>query len=255
MNRRTFVTSGLATLAAPLLPRVAHAIGEADRFTIARLDLGSGGNFDPRPTALRRLILEVEKRTSIAVDPMPPAIDVGSKDLFTQPFAMLVGDRKFAPLPDEDINNLRTYLKSGGFLFVDSAEGVLDGPYIESVRRMLERAMPDKRLAPIPSDHVLYKSFFLLDKPVGRIAIEDKLWGIFDDDRLAVVLSQNDAPGAWARDSFGTWTYECSPGGERQRELAYRLGINLVLYALCINYKADQVHVPFILKRRKWRIE
>ncbi len=255
MNRRDFITSTLATGLVVAAPVPLWAIGESDRFTIAQLDLGAGGNWNPRPTALRRLLLEVEKRTSIAVDPVPPTISVMSKEIFTQPFAMLSGDRKFDPLDDSAIENLRTYLQSGGFLFVDSAEGVLNGPFMESVRRMLERTLPDKRLAPIPSDHVLYKSFFLIDQPVGRIAIEKKLHGIFDGDRLAAVVSQNDAFGAWSRDNFGTWTYECAPGGERQREMAYRLGINLVMYALCINYKADQVHVPFILKRRKWRIE
>ena len=107
----------------------------------------------------------------------------------------------------------------------------------------------------VPRDQVLYKSFYLIDKPVGRIVVDDHLKGVYDDDRLAVVVSQNDMQGAWARDMFGNWTYECTPGGERQREFAYRMGINLVMYALCINYKADQVHVPFILKRRKWRVD
>ena len=45
------------------------------------------------------------------------------------------------------------------------------------------------------------------------------------------------------------------PGGSPQRELSFRMGINLVMYALCVNYKADQVHIPFILKRRKWRVQ
>ena len=44
-------------------------------------------------------------------------------------------------------------------------------------------------------------------------------------------------------------------GGERQREMAFRLGINLAMYALCLDYKADQVHVPFILKKRRWKVE
>ena len=55
------------------------------------------------------------------------------------------------------------------------------------------------------------------------------------------------------RDNYGTWEHECYPGGERQRELAFRLGVNLVMYALCLDYKTDQVHVPFIMKRRRWK--
>lgn len=255
MDRRTFFKSFVAAALGSLVPRLGWAIGETDRFTVARLEPGGNGSWNPRPSALRRIILEVEKRTSVVVDPSPPAIDPATDELFQHPFATLVGDRSFDPWSTETIDNLRAYLNSGGFLFIDSAEGVADGPYVEAMKRELERIFPDRRLAPIPTDHVLYKSFYLLDKPYGRIAIRDRMWGIFDNDRLCVVLSQNDVFGAWARDNFGAWTYECTPGGERQREMAYRLGINLAMYALCINYKADQVHVPFILKRRKWRID
>jgi len=59
--------------------------------------------------------------------------------------------------------------------------------------------------------------------------------------------------GAWARDNFGAWEHEVIPGGESQREMAFRLGINLAMYALCLDYKTDQVHVPFILRRRQWQ--
>ena len=59
--------------------------------------------------------------------------------------------------------------------------------------------------------------------------------------------------GAWARDNFGQWEHEVYPGGDGQRELAFRLGINLAMYALCLDYKTDQVHVPFILRRHQWR--
>ena len=66
-----------------------------------------------------------------------------------------------------------------------------------------------------------------------------------------MLYCQNDLGGAWARDAFGRWEYEVSPGGARQREMAFRLGINLVMYALCLDYKDDLVHTPFILKRRR----
>ena len=54
----------------------------------------------------------------------------------------------------------------------------------------------------------------------------------------------------WARDNLGTWRYPIAPGGEHQRELAIRLGVNVVMYALCLDYKDDQVHAPFIMRRR-----
>lgn len=252
MKRRTFIQSAAAT-ALGLYASPSLAMGPADRVNLALLQ--HGPHWDPRPTALRRLLQEVEKRTSILVDPASISLPPADKAIFSHPFVVLAGDRRFEPLPEPAILNLRQYLQAGGFLFVDSAEGVVDGPFMDSVRRELARIYSDTTPAPIPRDHVLYKAFYLIDQPVGRLAISPTMDGIFDEDRLAVVVSHNDLLGAWARDNFGTWKYDCQPGGERQREYAYRLGINLVMYALCINYKADQVHVPFILRRRKWKVE
>jgi hypothetical protein len=78
---------------------------------------------------------------------------------------------------------------------------------------------------------------------------------MFGEDRALVLLGVNDMLGAWSRDNFGNYDYDVFPGGDRQREMSLRLGLNIVMYALCLDYKEDQVHVPFILKRRKWRVE
>ena len=97
---------------------------------------------------------------------------------------------------------------------------------------------------------MLYKSFYLLDHQGGRVLTQPWLEGQVVNGRLAVVYSQNDLGGAWARGSLGEWEYECAPGGEAQRETAFRLGVNLAMYALCTDYKDDAVHLPFILRRR-----
>lgn len=251
-TRRSFLQA-LSAAAALLLSRRAYAIGEHDRVAIPLLRYA--GNWNPRPNALRRLLQSVEQRTSILVETASKALDPASPDLFSAPFVVLAGDRAFEPLPDAAILNLRQYLQAGGFLLVDSAEGVQDGPFMQSVRRDLARIYDASRVVVVPRDHVLYKSFFLLDKPVGRVVVSDNVEGVFDDDRLAVVISHNDLLGAWERDNFGSWTFDCTPGGETQREHATRVGINLVMYALCINYKADQVHIPFILRRRQWKVD
>lgn len=254
MNRRQFLTlAGLAG-AAGLVPRSLRAIGDASRVTIAQMRYGGGGQ-NARPSALRRLLQEVEKRTSIAVDPDYPSLAPTDEGFFEHPFAAMTGDSSFEPLSVEAIKRVRTYLQSGGFLFVDSSEGIADGPFYSSVERMFGRVFPDKELAAVSGDHVLYKSFYLIDDPVGRVDISNQMTAIFDSDRLLAVVSQNDLLGALARDNFGNWKYTVRPGGEQQREMAFRLGINLVMYALCVNYKADQVHVPFILKRRKWKVD
>ena len=73
------------------------------------------------------------------------------------------------------------------------------------------------------------------------------------DNRMVVAYMQNDLGGAWSRDNFGNYEFPCEPDGERQRELSFRIGVNLVMYALCLDYKTDQVHVPFIMRRRRWK--
>ena len=76
------------------------------------------------------------------------------------------------------------------------------------------------------------------------------LEGITYGDRMAIVYSRHDLGGALQRDKLGAWSQAVVPGGEVQREHAIRLGVNLVLYALCTDYKDDQVHAPFIMRRR-----
>ena len=117
-------------------------------------------------------------------------------------------------------------------------------------RRELKRLFPERPLAVLPRDHVIYKSFYLLNGAVGRVEIDPELYGIDVDERTVVICSRNDAGGAWSRDNVGRWMFDVVPGGDRQREMAFRFGVNVVMYALCLDYKRDQVHVPLILKRR-----
>lgn len=259
MNRRQFLSGSAALMLAggglALAPRTLHAMGEHDRFAVALLKYSEGAGWNPRPSALRRLMLEVEKRTSVEVRPDAPVVTGQGADLFDHPFLVMAGDRRFDPLPDAVIESLRTFLQAGGFLFVDSSEGVVDGPFAKSVEREIGRIFPRRKLAVVPRDHVVYRSFFLVDRPVGRVAVAPTMQGIFEEDRVSVLVHHNDLLGALARDNFGQWEHSVTPGGERQREMAYRFGINLVMYALTINYKADQVHIPFILKRRRWRVD
>ncbi len=255
MNRRQYLKgmAGLTALVAAQIPGTLFAMGPDDKFTIAQLRYK--GAYNTRPTALRRLTLEVEKRTSIVSAPKIPVVKATDKALYEYPLVCWSGDEAFDELPAKAIQGLRDFLLSGGLLVVDASDGVVDGPFIQSVQRELGKMFPNRKLGTIPSDHVLYKSFFLVDKPVGRLAISKTMDGIFDQDRLMVIVSQNDMLGAWSKDNFGSWTFACTPGGDKQREMSYRVGMNIIMYALCINYKADQVHVPFILKRRKWKVD
>jgi hypothetical protein len=108
-------------------------------------------------------------------------------------------------------------------------------------------------LVPVPPEHVLTKSFYLMQEFPGRW-VGGTVWVEPTEDRVndgvaTVIMGSNDWAGAWAVDAQGRPALPVIPGGEPQREQAYRFGVNLVMYALTGNYKADQVHVPAILER------
>ena len=136
-----------------------------------------------------------------------------------------------------------------GFVLVDDASPEtrsFDG----AIRRALARAFPRTPLRPLPTTHTLFRSFYLLRRAEGRVRRTEPLEAITVGERVAVLYSRHDLGGAWARDNLGSWRHSVVPGGEEQRERAIRLGVNIVMYALCLDYKDDQVHAPFIMRRR-----
>jgi hypothetical protein len=242
--------AGAATLA---LPASARAFGESALFDMPLLRYAEDG-WNPRPNAIRRALLEIEMTTSIRVATTPGTVRPTLDDLLGTPFAVLAGDGPFAPLSDSARAALRTWLSAGGMLFVDSAEARVDGGFERSVRREIEAILPSSPLAPISNDHVLWRTFYIVRPPPGRVRVSDTLLGASHDGRLAVVYSPNDVLGAWARDNLGNWEYEVHPGGDTQRDQTMRFGVNLAMYALCLDYKADQVHVEYLLRQRRWRV-
>ncbi len=252
MRRRSFL-QGCAALAAAASIRRAGAIGKTAQFRIGQLQLGESWN--PHPAALSRIAWELEKRTSIVVATEPAFIDLETARLRPTPYLYLAGRREFKLPSPKAIGRVRRFLTFGGFLHIDSAEGVVDGAFDRSVRRFIEAVYPapGRGLELVPKDHVVFKSYYLIPRPVGRLAISSVMQGVFRDNRLVVAYTQNDLGGAWSRDDFGNFHYQCEPGGESQREMAFRFGTNLAMYALCLDYKTDQVHVPYIMRRRRWR--
>lgn len=252
-SRRQLLAGGAAALAALTAPRRAGAIGPGSKFRIGQLLFG--GAVAPRPRALHRLAWELDKRTSIEVDLDSPVVTPAPDKLHQTPMLYLAGDREFTQPGPDGLEALRRFLTFGGFLVIDSAEGSTDGAFDRSVRRLVGDLFPSPGpgLELIPPDHVVYKAFYLLDRPLGRIAVSPVMEGVTRGGRLVVAYVQNDLGGAWTRDNFGNYDFPCVPDGERQRELAFRMGVNLVMYALCLDYKTDQVHVPFIMRRRRWK--
>jgi hypothetical protein len=157
------------------------------------------------------------------------------------------------------------YMKNGGTIFFDTREDgtsfdALSGntsPALLALRGILEK-LDIPALEPVPPEHVLTKSFYLLQSFPGRYDL-GQLWVESTDTEgtaagnadgvSSILIGSNDYAAAWAQDPSGEPLFAVMPGGERQREYAYRAGINIVMYALTGNYKADQVHVPSLLER------
>jgi len=250
LPRRQFL-AGLAAASLLFSSRRARALGDLSKFRLLRLrfpDLP-----DARPSALRRLAWELERRTSLVTTPDPIELPLGSPELFRYPLCVLSGDRGFAMPSEADTIRLRRYLTFGGCMLIDSAEGRAGGSFDESVRKLLARTLPGDMPKPVPDDHVLWKSFYILHGVPGRVLASPTLEGIERDRRLAVIYTQNDLGGAMARDGFGRWEHDVVPGGDEQRERTFRFAVNAVMYALCLDYKTEQAHIDFIMRTRRAR--
>ncbi len=239
-------------LAACLLawPAACLAIGEDSAVVLAQLKYK--GDWNARNNPGRRLMWEVVKRTSVQAKFRTRVLEISSPDLFEHPLLYMCGDAAFPPFSESDRKRLRRFLKFGGLLVVDDCVGARGGGFDKSFRREMRAIFPDHPLHKLPQDHAVFRSFYLVRRVVGRRADRLCLEGVDLGDRTVVIYSGDDLAGAWAYDPLTGWEFEVFPGGATQREWAIRLGVNIVLYALTVNYKKDQVHTPFILRR--WRM-
>ncbi|MDP3234689.1 MAG: DUF4159 domain-containing protein [Myxococcales bacterium] len=243
LSRRSVLAAGLAT------PGFASAFGDASRFIPAVAQ--HSGTWDVRASGLRRLAWELQRRTSVEAILEARATPLDSPKLFELPFVYLSSDRELPAFTAAQTENLRRYLTFGGFVFADANDGSIGSGFDASFRREMAKVLPQVQPRPLPATHVVFKSFFLLDTAPGRFLNSAQLDAWTIGKRAAVIYSQNDVMGALARDESGTYEYEVTPGGERQREYAARLAINIAMYALCLDYKDDGVHILEIMRRRR----
>ncbi|MEE2722052.1 MAG: DUF4159 domain-containing protein [Pseudomonadota bacterium] len=208
---------------------------------------------------LRGLSDILRRRT--AVEPgNPMAIDIENDELTFLPLLYWAVSPRQPLMSENAQRRLNQFLKTGGTILFDTRErggfssdssgGV--GAAGLHLRRLI-RGLDVPALTHTPKDHVLRKAFYLLREFPGRWA-GGPLWverrgGRHNDGVSSIIIGANDWAGAWAVDSLGRPMAAVVPGGERQREMAYRFGVNWVMYALTGNYKTDQVHVPAIIDR------
>lgn len=244
-SRRQLLLGAAACLT---LPARSLAFSGSTRVDVGELDLSGAVR---RPDAWRRLLYEVEVVSSVECVHQAVPVSPDSPDLFAHPFTTLVGSEDFEIPGDAGIEQLRRFLDYGGLLYIDETSGAEGSGFDDSVRALLERVYPTRSLAPIPSDHSVYRSFFIVRRPLGRLDRFPYLEGITVGNLAPVLYGRNDLSGALERGSDGVNVAACVPGGERQRREAVKLGVNLVLYSLTANYKRDQAHVRELMREGK----
>ena len=214
-----------------------------------------GGEPNPHPTATSSLLNQVARRTSIEVNREPLQINLSNPNLYRYPFIYMAGNEKFDSFSQNKLHRLRDYLNYGGFLLIDDNSAKAKSKFDASVREMIDALFPQVPLRKISRDHSVFRSFYLINRVTGRMQINPYLEGIKIKGRTVLIYSTNDLGGAWARDKLGQWTHDTIGGGSRQRQLTVRLGVNIVMYALTLDYKKDMVHLPIILERlRKYQL-
>ena len=200
------------------------------------------------PLGIPWFISEMTRRTSIDSDSHVTQSNLVDDlaQVFRTPFLYFEGKAQFKEFSAEERKIMRMFLRSGGTLFVDdttnpSAQQQFD----QVIRQEIKLILPEEELKALSLDHAIYRSFYLIKYATGLNEVFPRLEGIDINEEPVVIYNRNNLFGAYIKQN------KCVPGGERQREMAVRLGINLIMYLLTSNYKNDQIHLPEILKRTR----
>lgn len=250
--RALIATTVLALIALVVaIPHPARAFGDIGAFDPRILITGSQ-TAAARPTAPGRWAWELVQRTSAPARMRPATVRASDPAVTDGPFLYWSGDTAVTALTSAEIGGLRKFFALGGILFVDDAAPGESGPggFGQSARRELARVLPDSAPISIGTEHVIFKTFYLIRRAEGRVQGPKTLDAIVRSGTAQVIFSSHDIGGALAQGPTGKYEYPVVPGDEVQRERATRLAVNIAMYALCSNYKDDQVHAPFLMRRR-----
>ncbi|WP_347262770.1 DUF4159 domain-containing protein [Nitrobacter sp.] len=269
----------LALTAIAITPSPSRADGANDTFAmkavaqtrLAYVVTGDAGVDAIVKAGMSGLTLFLAQRTALeAGDPV--GVDPARDELAFFPliyWPMVPGAPK---PPQKALDRIDAYMKQGGTILFDTRDAIdalpgTDGesrtPGMQQLRIILA-SLDIPELEPVPHEHVLAKTFYLLHGFPGRFTA-GQTWvealPRSEDDEAAsrparggdgvspIIITSNDLAGAWAMRADGQPMLPLSPGAPRQREFAFRAGVNIVMYTLTGNYKADQVHAPALIER------
>ncbi|WP_292150491.1 DUF4159 domain-containing protein, partial [Mesorhizobium sp.] len=248
-------------------PGDSQAIEDISKTRIAYVITGEPGVDSISRAGLEGLTRFLIEKT--ALEPGPPAgVDISKDELTFYPLIYWPIDAT-APMPSEAaIARIDAYMQQGGTVLFDTRDQFSNGIGAGSASSATERLrdilgnLNVPPLEPVPSDHVLTKSFFILPEFPGRfngspLWVEASLDASNTENRPVrtgdgvspIMITGNDFAGAWAVDENGDPMLPTVPPDPMQRVYALRAGVNIMMYMLTGNYKSDQVHVPVLLER------
>ena len=237
-DRRQFLTQLLA-LAGVSSISLGRALAELETdFVWARLRTVTGDWFTDMknegmvPSSDLNLLRKVKEQTNLRVEEVETVIDATKEELENHPLLYLSTHQQFT-LPSGAEKELASVLRRGGFLLMDDCWGKLAQGFDLSARALVKEMFPLERLQPLPVDHPVFRCCFDIYGPddpmrrptIGCMPIKPYLEGITLDGRTPLVFTNNDLGCAWEG-------HPCTPGGDEQRVLAFKMGINLIFYAL-----------------------
>ncbi len=258
---------GLSLAAGSALADEATALKASLQFRLAYVKTG-----DPQIDAMSKAGLTGLTRVltaRTAVEPAEPmAVDVESDELAFFPLLYWPMAPTQTQLSANALEKVDAFMRNGGTIVFDTRDqgnslpqATTAAPQGTAILRRLLAGLDIPLLEPLTQQHIISRTFYLLDDypgrwPSGRVWVESRQQatdgssiGSTADGVSPIVVGGADWASAWAEDAQGRPIAAVVPGGERQREMAMRFGVNLVMYALTGNYKADLVHVPHILER------
>jgi hypothetical protein len=197
-------------------------LAHSQNFTIARLKYQGGGDWYNDPEIIPNLAKELNNRTNIHTDAINIAVSLDDENLYQYPFLFITGHGNIN-FSDDEVKQLREYLASGGFMYADDDYGM-----DESFRHEMKKVFPENELVELPAEHPIYHIIY--NFPNGLPKIHEhyegppKGLGIFYQGRLVVYYT-------WNSNISDGWT-EAYDDPREKREDAFKMGINIVAYAL-----------------------
>lgn len=245
VKRRAALTALLAAW-----PAAALGFGQQGAFHPRLLTVAGGPELpSDRVAGLAQWSWELVRRTSAPARLHPDRVAADDPKLLTEPFCVWAGRSEVAPLAATELRGLRQFFELGGVLFVDDCDPVV-GAFGRGARAELARVLPEVPLLPLSDKHVVYKSYYLVERPVGRVQGPPTLDAMIRGKRMQVLFSSHDLLGALARDDDGAYQLPLDGGDVAVRQQAMRLAVNIAMYVLCSDYKDDQVHAEELMRRR-----